>query len=244
MRLSSLILALAACGGPTSSAPISSHTDTPAPTTPPPTVAWIDNGFDTPLLPAVASDGSLVVFAQRDNDGGRGHPNLKLIVRDRRDATTKTLVVLDVEEVDKIFSPEDGKHPELDKRIASTNAWLAELHQKMNLVALTKLEPQSADSDGVGETHRATSGDLAVDWRTNRLAITRAQKPLVERTTPTTWLAAKHEKPCPGCDPCENPAFLAGAAVDAARTIAVITVSYTGTDTCWEPAEQQHVVSW
>jgi hypothetical protein len=243
MRLTTCLLVLAACGSPQSSPSIASHADQPvAPTTAAPSVKWIDNGFDADLLPAVASDGSFVVLALRENDGGRGMPNLKLVVKDRKDAVTKTVLVLDADEAESLFA-EDGSHPKVDERIAAANTWLAELHRKANLVPLTKLEPQKDPEGGYRETHRATGGDLAVDWKSSKLSITRAGRSLVDRATPETWLASKRPA-CATCDVCENPELLGGAAIDASRTIAVITVSYTGNDTCWEPSDQQRVVVW
>jgi hypothetical protein len=48
----------------------------------------------------------------------------------------------------------------------------------------------------------------------------------------------------PGRDQCENPAKLGHAWVDADRRVALVEVIYNGTDLCWEPSPQLHVVSW
>ena len=43
---------------------------------------------------------------------------------------------------------------------------------------------------------------------------------------------------------CSNEAFLSAVSVDPDRNIAVVTIAYMGSDTCWEPAAQEHVVQW
>ena len=43
---------------------------------------------------------------------------------------------------------------------------------------------------------------------------------------------------------CHNPAFLDSAYLDAGRKTALLIVQYDGTDTCWEPAAQEHVIAW
>ncbi len=241
MRLACLFL-IAACGGsPRTAEPLQSHTSKPRPTTPAPAIKWIDNGLDVSLLPAVASDGSVVVIAEHDSDGGRGSPNLQIVVRDRKDTQTSSFVVLTPDEGQTFFD-EAGKHPKLDERIVAGNYWLDELHGDRNLVALTPVPVEVGEERG--DAFRATLGDFVVTWQNSRLRITRAGKSLVDRQTPETWLT-KASKMCSTCDEmCSNPAFLAGVAVNLDRSIAVLTVSYTGTDSCWEPADQHHVVSW
>jgi hypothetical protein len=66
----------------------------------------------------------------------------------------------------------------------------------------------------------------------------------ITRATPASWLVA--DRPlCATCtEVCHNDAFLGGGYVDRRRRLAVIVVSYRGSDTCPEPGSQAHVVTW
>ncbi len=243
LHLASLLVLATACGGPPAppQAPLQSHHVAPQPTTPAPTVQWIDNGFDANLLPAVTHDGSTVVLAIQDSDGGRGYPNLRLALRDRRDAESKSFSVLATSEVETFFDA--GKHPKLDDRIVAANGWLTQLHRARTLRPLLELEVIQP-GDELGRATLAVRETIRVTWQDSSLRITEGDTPVVSITTPKTWLT-EDTKLCPTCsEMCSNPAFLAAAAVDPARKIAVIRVGYTGTDTCWEPPDQQHVVAW
>lgn len=241
MRRGFVVLLLAACGSTAPvPAPASPAAPAPAPAAPAtraPSVQWIDNGFDAYELPATAADGSRVVLPIIDADGGRGMPNLRLSLRDRDDRELHVQIVLRPEETEQMFDA-GGLKPELRARIRDANSWLREQHGSARLVAMTKLEP--AD---YGVTYRASAGAVSVDWKDSALRISDGARVLVERTTPNSWLAPDR-KTCDGCPPCSNPAYLGGAAVDVARRTAVITIAYSGTDMCWEPNAQHHVVTW
>jgi hypothetical protein len=43
---------------------------------------------------------------------------------------------------------------------------------------------------------------------------------------------------------CSNPDFLRDAFVAADAKLVVVRVAYRGTDTCWEPTSQLHVIAW
>jgi hypothetical protein len=76
------------------------------------------------------------------------------------------------------------------------------------------------------------------------LTIRAHRKVVVDIDTPTSWLA-KDRSLCRTCtEVCQNPAFLHAGYTDEARTLALLTISYVGTDTCPEPSSQHHVVSW
>lgn len=228
-----LIASLAGCGAPAPTVIEAKAPARPAPSTPAPAVRWIDNGFDLTHLPAVTADGARVVLAEIDGDGGRGNPNLRLVARDRHDAVLEKITVLRVDEVDTVFTPE-GAHPTLDVRMSAANAWLATLHRDAELVELPRLEVDATD----GYTqHAASAGGVTLDWHADRLTITDHGAIVHARATPATWHAARQGA-------CENPSKLGGAWVDIARRVALVEVIYNGTDTCWEPSGQQHVISW
>lgn len=243
MRASLLITAVAAaCGGTSAPSTIEGHAPPAShPATDAPKVTWIDNGFETPGLPAIARDGSRVVLPIHVDDGGRGAPNLAITVRDRHDADLETTQILAVDEVDSMFD-EHGMKPALRTRIAAATQRLTDLHAQLDLLPLTALAtPEGFDPD---ERTRATGAGLDVEWKASHLTIRAGARAVIDVATPASWLAA--ERPmCAGCaETCHNAAFLGGVVADAERKLAVLTISYTGTDTCWEPSSQQHVVAW
>jgi hypothetical protein len=230
-------LVIAACGA----APAPSATVDPRPppagsATPPagpgPKLQWNGRDFTSTGLPAIASDGSAIVIAHRDNDGGRGNPNLTLIERDRSDRDVHRLVVL---------TPNDFDHEDATQiaaRFERAAAWLRERHDARRLVALTALTKPDALSD------TAQGTGVTVRWTPSRLVIERAGAAPVVRTIPASWLARDRPE-CQGCtEMCHNEAFLGGAYVDLARSVALVIVSYHGTDICWEPSSQHHVIAW
>src|SRR5262245_19097214 len=99
-----LLLSLAACHGSSKSTGPGNVGGGPA--GPPPAISWsgglpADGGsFETTGMPAVADDGSRVLIGWQMGDGGRGYPNLRLVVVDRGDQTLDTRIVLDADKVD------------------------------------------------------------------------------------------------------------------------------------------------
>jgi hypothetical protein len=196
--------------------------------------------FDTSGLPAVSADGAAVLFGIQNHDGGRGNPNYRFELRSRGDAKIAAHTVLTVDEADSMYGA-DGVSAELEQRVAAANRWLAEQHAARRFVPLTKLE--ALPGEQIASSFRATGGGVTVEWRQNRLTIAQGGKPILERATPTSWLA-KPRTVSGGDLTCENPAFLDGAAVSLEHKLALIVVGYGGTDTCWEPEDQHHVVAW
>lgn len=233
-------LVIAACGPP--GPPLSGGTAAnraEAPTAalgPAPTVRWADRDFTTTGLPAIASDGSAIVIAHRDNDGGRGNPNLTLIEKDRADRVVHRRVVLSPNDLDYLDPAE------IASRFERATAWLRERHDAHHLVALTAL---ALDEPDLGAPPPLARGPrVTLRWTPNQLVIEREREAALVRATPRSWLAADHPM-CSGCrEICHNEAFLGGGYVDLARSTAVVVVSYRGTDTCWEPSSEHHVVAW
>ncbi|CAN5788211.1 hypothetical protein BH11MYX3_BH11MYX3_38230 [soil metagenome] len=205
----------------------------PASTTPAPSVTWIDNGFDMHGLPAVTADGTRIVVAEIDSDGGRGNPNLRIVARDRSDGIDEKITILEVDEVDAMFD-KDGRHPQLDARISAANTWLASLHRSSNLIGLSKLELEGSD---VYTQHSARAGGVVLDWTKDVVTIRRDQQLVTSHPSPAIWHAADNGR-------CSNPAKLGNAWVDLDRKLALVEIAYNGTDTCWEPSAQHHVISW
>jgi len=207
-----------------------------APDSPPPSVVWRGRDIAITGLPAIAGDGSSIVVAHRDSDGGRGNPNLTLVEKDRGDREVRRLAVITATEVDELAAAE------IARRFAAAAAWLDERHAAAHLVAMDALEIHPGTDEA---PPTATGGDGALlRWVPSALELVLGPASRVLRSTPPSWLVADRPM-CPGCtEVCHNDAFLGGGYLDRDRRAALIVVSYRGTDTCWEPGSEAHVIAW
>jgi hypothetical protein len=239
VRSSSLLLLLATAGCYRGSSTPADRPAPPAPAGPAPHLRWADNGFDASHVPAVSADGAALLIGLEDNDGGRGNPNYRLELRDRRDAILAKQVVLTVDEAESMFDA-SGKTAALDQRIAAANRWLADQHAARRFVPFTELEVETGDE--IASAFRATGHGVTLEWRKRRLTLTHDGQTLVARETPDSWGS---EELTPGdLEMCQNPAFLGAASVNLERKVALVTISYSGNDRCWEPSNAPHVVAW
>jgi len=244
IRLALAAFVVAACGARSEPVEPLSSNAAPPPTprdTPAPTIAWGDHRLEAVGLPAAARGGELVVVALHEGDGGRGYPNLHVEVRDRSDRTIQSIPVAESDEYERL-APNGEPGKELAERIAEANRQLARLHGVHDLIAMHKLELQPTE-DG-GDKHLAIGDGFDVDWNGDHLHVfhhNTDQSLLTESGLP--WLAPEH-KPCPTCEPCANPAYLANVYHADAMNLFVVELAYKGTDTCWEPGNQLHVVTW
>jgi hypothetical protein len=106
----------------------------------------------------------------------------------------------------------------------------------MTLLAITKpTDGAPAQASGAGVTLR---------WMPSELVIERDRGAPVVHATPASWLATDRPM-CRTCsEVCHNEAFLGAGYVDVERSAAIVVVAYRGTDTCWEPSSEEHVVTW
>jgi hypothetical protein len=241
-----LLLAVAACGGspppPTHDTTLSSRAADVIPerATPAPKVVFADNAFITDTLPAVARASEITVVPIRDNDGGRGYPNLKLEVHDRNDKLLQTIQVMTSNEYETLAL--DGKaSPALVQRIDAANQELQKLHGVHDLVPMHPLDMQRP-KDG-SEQHMAMGDDLDVDWDKDHLHVFHhnTDHPIAI-VDGKPWLAKQHT-PVQGLT-CENPAFLKAVYHAQGINVVVVQIAYHGTDTCWEPGDQLHAITF
>lgn len=248
--LGSLLLT-AACGGASHPTAIGNGAAGGGPVGPAPTVTWqADDGTDwggdfaVSGTPALAADGGSVLIARQGEDGARGAPNLALEVRGRDDRATATRVVLTADQAvgDESQEPVPPK-PDVD----GANAWLAAQHAKAGFAPIAVAEV-TADGEGFLDSSqwRVAAGAIALSFDASaHLVVTDGGKAVVDRTM-DGWLV-KPYAPYDGASAdefCDNPIALREAYVDAAHRIAVLLVAYRGTDTCWEPDSEYHVVAW
>ncbi|HEY3803247.1 MAG TPA: hypothetical protein VGL61_11600 [Kofleriaceae bacterium] len=240
-----VLAAIAACGSPSAPAekPASPAQNTELPaerTTPAPSIDWKNGAFVTTGLPAIARGGEVVVLAYQDHDQARGFPNLRIEVRDRHDATVWKVPVMLPTEYEQL-SPDGTLTPALGLRIGHANAELQRLHGVHDFVpmhALELLTPQQ------GDPHLATGDAIDVDWDTDHVHVFRhnSDREIVTRDG-RNWLEPDHQ-PCPACEVCKNPAFLANVFHAPEIDAVLIELGYKGTDTCWQPSDQLHVIAW
>ncbi|MEO8554857.1 MAG: hypothetical protein ABI678_32990 [Kofleriaceae bacterium] len=232
------LIALAACSGGSGPVVVANAGEVPHRASPAPQIEWRDNAFQTPALPAVARAGEVVVVALRENDAGRGFPNLTLEVRDRADKTIQTIDVMTSNEYETL-APGGTPNAELARRITAANAALVHLHDLHDLVTMHPLETQQAD-----DPHLAIGDGLDIDFNIDHVHVFRhnSDRPVFVRDA-RAWLIKEHE-PCKGCGMCQNPAFLRSVFHVPMLDLVVVQLSYRGTDTCWEPSDQLHVVAW
>lgn len=250
IALGSLLLA-AACGGASHPTAIGNGAAGGGPVGPAPTVGWhTDNGtdwggdFTVTGTPALSADGGSVLIARQGEDGARGAPNLALEVRGRDDRATATRVVLTADQAvgDESQEPVAPK-PDID----GANAWIAAQHAQ---AAFAPIAVAEVTDDGNGfldsSEWRVAAGTIGLTFDASaHLVVTDGGKPVIDRTM-DAWLV-KPYAPYDGAGPdefCDNPIALREAYVDAAHRVAVVLVAYRGTDTCWEPDSEYHVVAW
>lgn len=244
MRAALVVLVLAACwSSPPPVAPATSTTPPPA-TLPAPSIAW-DERHIVARLPAIASDGSIVVLGIEVPDGARGNPNFRIEVRGRDDKLRSSHDVLTVTDVESgAFFDETGPLAPLRDRVTSANAHLATLHETHRLVPLKKLTLEHDDGAPLA-SQTAHGGNLVIAWNNDHVVITdergNGKTVLLDLPAPASWLAPPRRS---NTHACANPAFLDETWASPEHRLAVITVNYEGTDICWEPDAQLHVVTW
>lgn len=246
-----LVLLAAACGGSSKTSGVGNGGGPVGPLGPSPTVAFDASAgdfgaFQTTGLPAVSHDGTRVLIEVVDNDGGRGAPNLTLAVRDRADAKLAEHVVLTAD--DAAGSPDDGGEPSVvAPDLTAANAWIGEQHRAAGFTALAAGTVDS-DAESILEQTKWTVavGDATITLDQDaHLAVTQGGKQVVAKTM-SAWIAPSYPmyEGAPADEQCSNPLYVDAAFVDPAHRLALLRVAYIGTDSCWEPASELHVVAW
>lgn len=245
-----LVLLAAACGGSSKNASVGNGGGPTGPLGPAPTVSFDTTegdwgAFHTTGLPAVSHDGTRVIVEHVDNDGGRGAPNLALVVRDRADAKVAEHVVLTADAA--AGADETGDMTPAKPDLDAANAWLVAQHTQ---AAFTPLAAGTVTSDAEGILEQTNwtivAGDATIKVDQDaRLVVVQGGKEVAERTM-SAWIAPSYPmyEGAPADEQCSNPLYIEAAYVDPAHKLALLRVAYTGTDSCWEPASELHVVAW
>ena len=246
-----LVLLAAACGGSSKNTAVGNGGGPVGPLGPVPTISFDTTAgdwgeFRTSGLPAVSHDGTRVLIERVDNDGGRGAPNLTLAVRDRADAKVAEYVVLTADSAAG-SSDDSGEIAPAKPDVTAANAWLADQHRS---AAFTVLAPGTVDSDSesiLEQTRWSVAvGDATITLDQDaKLVVVQGGKPVLSKTM-SAWIAPSYPMypNAPADEQCSNPHFVDAAYIDPAHKLALLRVAYTGTDSCWEPASELHVVAW
>ncbi|HUJ63585.1 MAG TPA: hypothetical protein VLX92_34030 [Kofleriaceae bacterium] len=104
-------------------------------------------------------------------------------------------------------------------------------------------EPQPIDLDRDSPRRRYAQDDTVVELRAGRLTISQSGKRVVDRRIPAAWRGRSYDSRSADLT-CHNDEFLASAFVVPHARMVVLDIAYHGTDTCWEPTDELHVVSW
>ena len=227
-------LALVACGGTTHDSVIKG-TGVPqvAPTTPAPSITFANDKFEVHGLPAISRDREVTVLPIVEGDGGRGYPNLRIELRSESDKTFETDQVLIANDYEKLVV--DGKpSDELAKRIDHVNQRLRELAAQHELVPLQRTE--------ITDTEFVIHETWEVTYAKSILKIVFDAGHSLTFEHPE-WKAPQGAR-VPGAPPCENPESLKAVYWTHNINAIVAEITYQGTDTCWEPGDQLHVITW
>lgn len=172
-----------------------------------------DPSFGAVDLPAVSADGKRVAFVRQLEDGGRGNPNLSLVIKSTADG--RELEVIEVLAPEPRWKPE--REAEVRERLARANRLLA-------AGAWTPMKRPSYDDaaiDGGAVTFEV--GELTVRTRGDRLEIARGRQ-VVARRQLSRWLGA-------GDQGCPVSPQLRDASATAA--LALLEFGFVGEPGCW-----------
>lgn len=177
-----------------------------------------DPSFGAVGLPAISDDHRRVVYSQQLQDGGRGNPNLRLVIRDV--GSSRARKVIEVLGVEPRFTPE--REAEVRRRIAAANAALAAGHW-------TPLEGPDYNRSDVG-AGRFEIGQLEVRLSHHRLEIRPGGHHPVRREL--RRLLGRAAAAVPGCDfrPRLEDAY-------AGSHVALVAIGFEGAPGCWRETQ-------
>jgi len=202
------------------------HRDTPAP--------HVSSSAAPDGVPAIARKGEVVIVEVSESNGGGMPGDQRLEVRDKKDRVLQRIPLMSAKDYGK---PDDV----LEKRFEGINAKLQALHDKYDLVPMTALEVQEPEP---GEEEHLVVGDgLDIEWKNNRLLVhPHGEAKVLAKAGDKSWLAKDTKSDLGGM--CGHAVRLRGAFHAAGINAVVVDIEYRGTDSCWEPSGQWHVVSW
>ncbi len=213
-----------------SSAPCSASAASEA-APPPPQPSWRDG------LPAVSDDGTTIAVANDVSLGARDESRVQLDLIDAaRDEVVRRIIVFDPD-----FPMARSGEPKA-RRVLAERSWV-----KLSAAVVEEDPGSPVRRGGVGaalRSNRASGDGLSLEYREPVLVVRDATTgvELLRKAEPR-W----SEKPgprCPGCGDCPAPlANVTQVWSDRAHGLLLVAVGFFGgSDVCWEPPEEYHVV--
>ena len=222
MRASALLV-LAACTASAPRAPLEHNVRRDPPVKGAPEITFSSMQLTATGLPAIAVDGTTVLFAVVDGDGGRGNPNMTVVLKERKDRELEVFTVVTANQSEGQYD-ERGPGERLAERIEAANTRLEELHGRYHFLPMT--------TEGV-------TAELGA-----RVTIRAGDALVVDTLTPASW-AVPDKKMCSSCaEVCQHPLTLGAAHANVEHRLVLLTIAYAGTDLCPEPVSQHHVITW
>lgn len=176
-----------------------------------------DPSFGAIELPAVSRDGKRVAFVRQLQDGGRGNPNLSLVIRGV--AVDKVVEVIEVLPAEPRWRPE--REDEVRRKLAAANERLA-------AGAWEPMEHPDYDEAAIdGAAVTLAIGDLTVRARGDRLELARRRR-VVARRRMRSWLGR-------GDQECRVSPRLRDA--HAGGGVVLVEIGFAGADGCWREPE-------
>ena len=178
-----------------------------------------DPSFGAAGLPAVSKDGKQVAFVRELQDGGRGNPNLSLVIRDARSG--EDLEVIEILAVEPRWDP---------AREAQVRARLAAANRRLEAGDWKPMEPPEYDDVAVdGAAVTLAIGALTVRARGDRLEIARRRRVLARRQL-RGWLGAGDQE-CPTAPRLRD--------AHAGGDLLLVVIGFEGDSGCWREPEHR-----
>jgi hypothetical protein len=217
---------------PDSPAPSTLPSATPANPPAPAQASWLD------ALDAIDDDGKTVAIANHFSLAPRGDERLLLDLIDvATDRLVRRVIVSDPDHFDSNAGGE-----------AKARRVLAERHwSKLTTYDVEEDPGAPVRQGGLGaplRANRASGEGLAIEYREPVLVVRDAATGAeILRRTERTWSKSGGSR-CPGCGYCPAPlANLDDVRGDRTRHVLLVGIAFQGgTDICWEPPDEAHVV--
>ncbi len=198
-------------------------------------------GFNVSSFPAVTEDGAQIALAIQSQDGGRGNPNLKIVILNAD--TDRPLLT------QEILSPEQEAPAEaalrkrfiseIEKKIAELNRYLAIKNWRPMNKFITGESCSRCEERNCGACNiRIDPTGHTLAFREPVLIIKDAAGHSLHRGRYPAWSARRRT----GEFECENPAHLDEVYSTEGISVLLLKIGYSGTDVCWEPDASFHAV--
>lgn len=197
-------------------------------------------------FPAISADGERVAVIDVDDDGARGNPNATLRIHQTSDgAVEASYVLLEAEEFSSVA--EEALPELIIPRVDAARAAL-EKRSWRPMVALEVVDRRGVNG---GASSVFTGPLVSSEEDEPRLSLTLKARTLkisldgdeVLSRDVGAWSAPAPSEDMASCEG-KNPMTLLGGFWDEARRVVTLEVGYLGSDECWGPDSEFHVLKY